>query len=312
MIAEDTASARAQSGSELPRPPYPRLIEAIWLTAFFPIVGFAVASLGGGLLLILAFLTALRGSPDATERMADTGLALLRHPATVAAVSLIACWAVMLYVREKAGVPFRELFPLRPVRLALWPPVVLTMLGLLIVLVEVDILLSMVLPPPTWFEESFAELLGGPVWAAVLAVVIVAPLTEELLFRGVILRGLLLHYSAPKAIIASSLLFGLVHLNPWQAVGAVVLGALFAWWYVRTRSLTLCIFGHAFNNLIPVLLLNAGDWEPVSVVVSPQDSLELLPLWLVAVGLLLAVGGLWLTHRIILGERSAVHQQQSA
>ena len=131
-----------------------------------------------------------------------------------------------------------------------------------------------------------------------LAAVIVAPLAEELLFRGVILRGLLLHYSAPKAIIASSLMFGLVHLNPWQAVGAVVLGALFGWWYVRTRSLTLCIFGHAFNNLIAVLLFNFGDWEPVSGIFGPPDSSELLPLWLVAVGLLMAIGGLWLTHRI--------------
>ena len=86
-----------------------------------------------------------------------------------------------------------------------------------------------------------------------------------------ILRGLLLHYSAPTAIIASALLFGLVHLNPWQAVGAVALGVLFGWWYVRTRSLTLCIFGHAVNNLIAVLLFRFGDWEPVSNIFGPPD-----------------------------------------
>ena len=236
---------------------------------------------------------------------------MLNHPATLAGLSLIVCWAFMLYIHEKAGVPLRELFALRPVRLAFWPPVVLTLLGAIIVVAQLNSLMSMVLPLPTWLEEIFNDLVGGPLWASLLAVVIVAPLTEELLFRGVILRGLLLHYSAPTAIIASSLLFGLVHLNPWQAVGAVALGVLFGWWYVRTRSLTLCIFGHAFNNLIAVLLFKFGDWEPVSNIFGPPDSSELLPLWVVGMGLLLAVGGLWLTHRIR-DERPAPSPQPSA
>ena len=281
-----------------PRPPYPRLAEAIWLTALIPVVQFAIGSLLVIPLFIWAILVVLSGPADAAERLDQATPTFLSHPATLAGVSLVFCWAIMLYIREKAEVPFRELFPLRSVGLAFWPPVVLTLLGVFIVVVQVNSLMSMVLPLPEWLKEIFETLVGGPLWGALLAVVIVAPLTEELLFRGVILRGLLLHYSAPKAIIASSLMFGLVHLNPWQAVGAVVLGGLFGWWYVRTRSLTLCIFGHAFNNLVAVLLFRFGDREPVSDIFGPPDSTELLPMWLVGVGLLLAVGGLWLTHRI--------------
>ncbi len=293
----DTTPAPAQSG-KAPRPPYPRLAEAIWLTVFIPVVQFAIGSLLVIPLFVWATLVVLSGPADAAERTAEDIAGLLNHPATLAGLTIIFCWAIMLYIREKAGVPFKELFPLRPVRLAFWPPVVLTLLGAMIVVAEADSLLSMALPPPTWFQELIENLVGGPLWGSLLAAVVVAPLTEELLFRGVILRGLLMHYSAPKAIIASSLMFGLVHLNPWQAVGAVALGALFGWWYVRTRSLTLCIFGHAFNNLLAVLLFKFGDWEPVSNIVGPPDSPELLPLWLVGVGLLLAIGGLSLTHRI--------------
>ena len=293
----DTTPTPAQTGTSA-RPPYPRLPEAIWLTVFILVVQFAVGSLLVIPLFVWATLVVLSGPADAAERIAEDIAGLLNHPATLAGLTLIFCWAVMLYIREKAGVPFRELFPVRPVRLAFWPPVVLTLLGAMIVVAEADSLMGMALPPPTWFQELIGNLVGGPLWASLLAAVSVAPLTGELLFRGVILRGLLLHYSAPKAIIASSLLFGLVHLNPWQAVGAVVLGALFGWWYVRTRSLTLCIFGHAFNNLIAVLLFRFGDWEPASGIFGTPDSPELLPLWLVGVGLLLAVGGLWLTHRI--------------
>ncbi len=290
----DTTPASAQTGTA-PRPPYPRLAEAVWLTVFIPVVQVAVGSLMAIPLFVWTILVLLT---DTWKRIDEATSALMSHPATFAALTIIGYWAIMLYIREKAGVPFRELFPLHPARLALWPPVVLTLLGAIIVVAQLNSLMSLVLPPPTWFQELIEDFVGGPLWGALLAAVIVAPLTEELLFRGVILRGLLLHYSAPKAIIASSLLFGLVHLNPWQAVGAVALGALFGWWYVRTRSLTLCIFGHAFNNLIAVLAFNFGDWEPVSDIVGPLESPELLPLWVVGMGLLLAGGGLWLTHRI--------------
>ena len=306
----DTTPAPAHT-STAPRPPYPRLAEAIWLTVFIPVVQFAVGSLLVIPLSIWVILIVLTGPADAAERLDQATPTFLSHPATLAGVSLVFCWAIMLYIREKAEAPFRELFPLRSVSLAFWPPVVLTLLGFFIVVVQVNSLVTMVLPLPDWLKEIFETLVGGPLWGALLAVVIVAPLTEELLFRGVILRGLLLHYSAPKAVIASSLMFGLVHLNPWQAVGAVMLGALFGWWYVRTRSLTLCIFGHAFNNLVAVLLFRFGDWEPVSDIFGPPDSTELLPLWLVGVGLLLAVGGLWLTHRIR-DERPALSPQPSA
>ena len=47
-----------------------------------------------------------------------------------------------------------------------------------------------------------------------IALVIAAPILEELIFRGIMLDGLLRIYSPTKAVIVSSLLFGLIHLNP--------------------------------------------------------------------------------------------------
>ena len=90
----------------------------------------------------------------------------------------------------------------------------------------------------------------------ILLTVIMAPLFEELVFRGIILKGLLNKgWSANYAIWTSALLFGLVHGNLWQFIGAVLLGAVLGLVYQRTKSLLLPILLHAFNNLCAVILL---------------------------------------------------------
>ena len=80
------------------------------------------------------------------------------------------------------------------------------------------------------------------------SVVIFAPLFEELLCRGVILRGLLHHITPAKAIFWSALMFAVMHLNPWQALPAFMVGLLMGWIYWKTGSLLATIFIHFVNN----------------------------------------------------------------
>jgi membrane protease YdiL (CAAX protease family) len=79
--------------------------------------------------------------------------------------------------------------------------------------------------------------------------VIAAPILEELIFRGIILDGLFKKYSPIKSILISSMLFGLVHLNPWQFVAGLIIGIFSGWVYYRTRSLSFSIIIHAAANL---------------------------------------------------------------
>ena len=81
------------------------------------------------------------------------------------------------------------------------------------------------------------------------ALVIAAPILEELIFRGIMLDGLLRIYSPTKAVIVSSLLFGLIHLNPAQFVGGALVGGFMGWVYVHTRSVMATILIHAVFNL---------------------------------------------------------------
>ena len=81
------------------------------------------------------------------------------------------------------------------------------------------------------------------------SLVIAAPILEELIFRGIMLDGLLRIYSPTKAVIVSSLLFGLIHLNPAQFVGGALVGGFMGWVYVHTRSVMATILIHAVFNL---------------------------------------------------------------
>lgn len=81
---------------------------------------------------------------------------------------------------------------------------------------------------------------------------ITAPIFEELLFRGIILNGLLNKYknSSKKAIIYSAIVFGLVHLNIPQGINAFIGGIILGFIYCYTKSMKLSIFAHFINNLI--------------------------------------------------------------
>ncbi len=120
--------------------------------------------------------------------------------------------------------------------------------------------------------EAFAELMrqiGDPTHIAVFAtLVIAAPVLEEFIFRGVILDGLLKKHSPYRAIMVSSLLFAIVHLNPWQFVTAFIMGLFIGWVYYRTGSLSMAIIIHGANNLfvtIPAFFMEDDafwDMEP--------------------------------------------------
>lgn len=103
--------------------------------------------------------------------------------------------------------------------------------------------------------EAFEVMMDYKV-AGFITVCILAPVLEEILFRGILLRGLLQKGINPAvAIILSSVLFGLAHMNPWQFLGAGILGSIFAFIYYRTKSLWMCIFLHSLNNTISFILM---------------------------------------------------------
>jgi len=108
---------------------------------------------------------------------------------------------------------------------------------------------------PEFLKELFGTM-GNQGWISVLSLVVMAPLLEEWLCRRVALKGLIKNgYSPAAAIIWSALMFGVIHMNPWQAIPAFLIGLLFGWVYWRTNSLWSVIFLHAVNNGLSMIFV---------------------------------------------------------
>lgn len=87
---------------------------------------------------------------------------------------------------------------------------------------------------------------------AVAAVVVAAPVAEELLFRRLWFPALRQRYGVAVGIAASACLFAAMHGEAQAFVPLATLGAGFAWLYHRTRSLVGCTVAHALNNALAV------------------------------------------------------------
>lgn len=96
----------------------------------------------------------------------------------------------------------------------------------------------------------------------VLAIAVVGPILEEVLFRGAIQGFLMRKFNNPwVGIVIASAIFGLVHMNPIQVFYAFFLGLVFGWLYYRTGSLMPCIVGHVLNNSLAAFTMYFGIEE---------------------------------------------------
>lgn len=104
--------------------------------------------------------------------------------------------------------------------------------------------------PTTNFDSIIEYINSIPVVVLLIESCIIAPVFEELLYRGILLNGLLNKYSYKKAIIYSALIFGIAHLNLPQGINAFFLALILGVIFYYTRSIYLCMVMHAVNNII--------------------------------------------------------------
>jgi membrane protease YdiL (CAAX protease family) len=195
-------------------------------------------------------------------------------------------------------IPWRQAVPTQRTPWAVYPALLVTVLGLEILLSELDNVLRYFFHIP--IDTTILNGIQFNPWAAALTLVVIAPLTEEILFRGLILQGFYRQYSAKVAVLVSALLFGAIHFNWQQIPGAAALGILLGWTLLKTGSILPCLFIHALNNgLVLAATLVSFNIPGFSGEPDPTVSAVFQPLWFDALGLLLFALGCWALRRII-------------
>ncbi len=121
-----------------------------------------------------------------------------------------------------------------------------------------------------------------------LSVVVVGPIVEELLFRGLVFHSLEKVRAGWFPIVLSGIAFGIWHGEPVQCVYTAIMGVAYGLVYAKTRDLRVTMFMHILNNFLstlpPVL-----DTDLSYMIVGISDVLMLVP----AVLLLVRMGKEW-------------------
>lgn len=110
--------------------------------------------------------------------------------------------------------------------------------------------------PPVRADVGLTEIFGPGVpglLLSLLLVAVLAPIAEELVFRGVLLGALTPRIGVPGALAIQAGLFALYHVTPWLYVPTAVLGLATGWLAHSRRSLWPAIALHALYNAVLVL-----------------------------------------------------------
>ncbi len=261
---------------------YPNLKQSIWLVVLYMLIeiGFGV------LFAIVAYIV----DKSLYESKILDGF-----------LTLVSWILILYYVSHRTGRTWADMLPLAITDIdynwRVWLSVGLSIVGLGIMVTELSNAVIYVIPIPEVLQDihklvhkktSYSLDLIGPV--------VIAPLVEEVFYRGIILRGLLAHCTQHRAIVWSAILFAVSHLDPWLFPLAFILGIVFAWWVIQTGSLWPAILGHVLNNFLYVTFTH---FEVPGFPISEELNVIIHnPWWLNVCGPILAALGLWWFYQV--------------
>jgi membrane protease YdiL (CAAX protease family) len=224
--------------------------------------------IGLGLLLNIAIQMCLGGiwtqvSMSLYHYGLGEGLLSLIDESANLIIYVASLWPATLFIVGRIKIPAELAFPIKNPRLSITVPGLFVCLGASMAGWLITTALS-------WGLEFVFGLypvtpdFGQPTGLAanivsVISITLIPAVFEELLFRGAIMQSLR-RFGDGFALVASAILFGLMHGNFTQGVTATMMGLLFGYFVLRTGSILPAMIIHFVNNALSTVFTYAGDY----------------------------------------------------
>jgi len=153
-----------------------------------------------------------------------------------------------MFLKEKTG----RSIPLKSKSLRYFALTTFFSVGIIIILSEISDLICYAFPS---LKPSYAYASQYPIIVTLTCFALLPAIYEELIFRKLILQFLRNRFHDFTAILLTSLLFAVFHLNILQGITAFVFGVFLSVVAIKTGSILLCIYAHFLNNLFFLLAL---------------------------------------------------------
>jgi uncharacterized protein len=247
MMEHTESVGQVEAQAEKAPKPFPAILPSIgWIVLYFVLQGLCT-----GVLLLAGVGGADIGNAAAA---AQNPVVILWGLVSAALVQLFLMW---IYLRKEGRIGKLGLDHFGSISLG-------RATGLAVIVIAAAMAFNYIyatyIIPGVGMQEEMAKMLASiprtpvNIAAGFFAIAIAAPLVEELLFRGLLQNALGKHLPIWAAIILSSFLFSLVHLQPYAIPGLMSLGIAFGYLYHRTGSLRTNIMLHMANNALALTL----------------------------------------------------------
>ena len=231
------------------KPPFPSLVlSSAWVVAYLPIQQLFIGILAA--LVTFAF----EGAERAQILAANNGAIIFGG---LIAAAFLQIWLMWLYLRSddrtnKIGLNHYSQLSISHTFLVAF--------GALILAATFNFLYANVVLSDQPMQDQMNKLLDSipktpfNIALILLAITLVAPIFEELLFRGLLQNALLRYLPAWGAITLSAFSFSVIHLQPVAIPALMALGAAFGYIYHKTGSLRITIILHMANNVLALVM----------------------------------------------------------
>ncbi len=251
---------------------------------FFRKVAFYLPTIGNSWLLALIFIAGSLAAAGFIAALVSVIPGLQLSTAVSYAVSMVIPFLIIYLISNQKwhqaqylasqGLPYRKVALNNPDFGRMGAPLYLICAALITIAASIVIEpLGELIPMPEMVKQVFEKaFVNSSLRDMIISTCILAPLCEEFLCRGVMMRGMAANTAPWKAILWAATIFAVIHLNPWQAIPAFLLGLLLGWVYHQSGCIWAAILMHAANNSFSTVMMRFVPGADVD-----GGTLDLLP-----------------------------------